>query len=335
MFNQFFMSKINIALLAGGDSSEREVSLRSAAQVAGSIDGKKYNIFLIDVDGLSWGYKDGDGKLWQVDKNDFSVTVAGSKTMFDYALILIHGVPGEDGQMQGYLDMMGVSYSSSGMVSMVVTFDKLLCKRVVSSAGLNVAKHVFIRKGDNVDPEDLGDTLGFPMFIKPNASGSSFGVSKVKRTEDILPAVEAARRESAEVLAEEFIEGREISCGVMIAGGKEYVFPVTEIVTKKDFFDYEAKYTDGFTDEITPADIPAETLALLNDMTLRAYKACNCRGIVRVDFIVKAGVPYFIEVNSVPGMSGGSIVPKQAREMGLTLGELFDIAITDTYSPRR
>jgi D-alanine-D-alanine ligase len=329
------MNKINIALLAGGDSSERGISLQSAAQVAEALDGGKYNVFLIDVDGLSWGYADQNGRVWQVDKNDFSLTTNGLKVLFDYALILIHGTPGEDGKLQGYLDMMGVSYSSSGMVSTVVTFDKLLCKRVVASAGLNLARHVHIHENDEVDPVELGGTLGFPMFIKPNASGSSFGVTKVARAEGIIAAVEAAREESVEVLAEEFIEGREIGCGVMIADGKEYVLPVTEIISKKDFFDYEAKYTPGFSDEITPADIQAETLKMLNDMTLRAYRACNCRGIVRIDFIVKAGVPYFIEVNSIPGMSSGSIVPQQARAMGMTLGELFDIVITDTYSPRK
>lgn len=329
------MKRLNIALLAGGDSSEREISLQSAARVADLLDKTKYNIFVIDVEGPSWKFTDSDGNAFQVDKNDFSLTLNSDKILLDYALILIHGTPGEDGRMQGYLDMMGVSYSSSGMVSTVVTFDKMLCKRTVGAAGLNLAKEVFIRPGESVDADKLVEALGLPMFIKPNASGSSFGVTKVKRAEDIAPAIESARRESADVLAEEFIEGREIGCGILIAGGREYILPVTEIISKKDFFDYEAKYTAGFSDEITPADIPAETLAKLNEMTRRAYRACDCRGIVRIDFIVRDGVPYFIEINSVPGMSGGSIVPKQADAAGIPLARLYEMAIDDTYRPRR
>lgn len=328
------MNKLNIALLAGGDSSEREISLQSAALVARSLDTTKYNVFLIDVHGLSWKYS-GTGGEAQVDKNDFSLTIGGKKILFDYALILIHGTPGEDGKMQGYLEMMGVSYSSCGLVSSVVTFDKLQCKSMVATAGLNLAKHKFIREGDLVDPEKLVSELGLPMFIKPNASGSSFGVTKVKKTADILPAIEAARKESAEVLIEEFIEGREIGCGILITSAQEYILPVTEIISKKDFFDYEAKYTPGFSEEITPAKIDAQTLEVLNDMTRRAYKACGCRGIVRIDFIVKSGKPYFIEINSIPGMSPASIVPQQITAAGLTLVGLYDTVISDTYLPRK
>ena len=329
------MNKLNIALLAGGDSSEREISLQSAARIADLLDKDKYCVFMIDVHGISWKYTGADGRKYEVDKNDFSLSLDSGKIIFDYALILIHGTPGEDGKMQGYLDMMGVSYSSSGMVSTVVTFDKMLCKRSVAAAGLNLAKEIYIRHGEHVDPEKLVNELGLPMFIKPNASGSSFGVTKVKRMEEIEPALENARRESADVLAEEFIEGREIGCGILIAGDKEYILPVTEIISKKDFFDYEAKYVAGFSEEITPANIPADTLAKLNEMTRKAYIACDCKGIVRVDFIVKNGVPYFIEINSVPGMSGGSIVPKQAAAAGISLAELYDVAIADTYKPRK
>ncbi len=329
------MNKINIALLAGGDSSEREIALQSAARVAASLDTAKYDIYLIDVHGLSWEYTDPEGAGWQVDKNDFSLTVDGRKIVLDYALILIHGTPGEDGKMQGYLEMMGVSYSSCGLVSTVVTFDKQLCKRAVESSGLNLAKHVHIKSGGIVVPEFLVAELGLPMFIKPNASGSSFGVTKVKSIDEVMPAIEAAREESEDVLAEEFIEGREIGCGIIITRSKECVLPVTEIISKKDFFDYEAKYTPGLSDEITPADIDAGTLATLNDMTRKAYKACGCRGIVRIDFIVKNGMPYFIEVNSIPGMSGGSIVPQQAAAAGLTIGEIYDMVIDDTYIPRK
>lgn len=330
------MKKINIALIAGGDSSERVVSIRSAAQVAGSLDKSKYDVFLIDLAGSDWHYESQDGRHWQVDKNDFSLTVEGVKYILDYALILIHGTPGEDGKLQGYLEMMNIPFSSCGMVSSVITFDKLACKRAVAGTGINLAKEIFIKKGDVVDAAKMVEELGLPMFIKPNASGSSFGVTKVKKEEDILQAVKDAFLESDAVLAEEFIEGREMGCGILITKEKEYILPVTEIISKKDFFDYEAKYTPGVSDEITPADIDPETLAQLNKMTKDAYLACGCRGVVRIDFIVrKDGTPYMIEVNSIPGMSDGSIVPQQAAHAGMTLGELFDIVIRDTYFERK
>jgi len=174
--------------------------------------------------------------------------------------------------------------------------------------------------------------LGLPMFVKPNASGSSCGVTKVKHTEDILPAVEAARRESPEVLIEEFIAGREFACGVLVAGGREYAFPITEVISKLEFFDYQAKYTEGLSDEITPADIPAELAATIRRMALAAYRACRCRGMVRIDFIVTpAGIPYMIEVNSIPGMSSGSIIPKQLRAMGMTIAQVYDIIIGESF----
>lgn len=325
------MKRLQIALMAGGDSSEREISLQSAAQIETALNSDKYDITLIDLHHRDWHYTAPDGQQWQVDKNDFSITIEGAKKAFDYALILIHGTPGENGMLQGYLDMMGVPYSSCSMTSSVVTFDKITTKRAVAGRGINLARELFLHKGDVVDPEAVVREFGLPLFIKPNASGSSFGVTKVKRADQILTAVTEAFTESDEILIEECIAGREMGCGVMIAGGKEYVFPITEIVSKKEFFDYQAKYTDGFSDEITPADITPEVATELNRMTLEAYKACRCTGVVRVDFIVTPeGKPYMIEVNSIPGMSGGSIVPKQVKCMGMSLGELYDIIIADT-----
>ena len=270
------MKRLNIALMAGGDSSEREIALQSAAQIASALDPAKYDITLIDLHGRDWHYTSPDGRQWQVDKNDFSITIDGDRKTFDYSLILIHGTPGENGRLQGYLDMMGIPYSSCSMTSSVVTFDKIT----------------------------------------------------TKRTE--------AFSESDEILIEECIRGREMGCGMLIAKGREYIFPITEIVSKKEFFDYEAKYTAGCSDEITPADIAPEIKAELNRLTALAYKACRCRGVVRVDFIVTPeGKPYLIEINSIPGMSGGSIVPKQVREAGMTLGELYDLIIEDTYDRDR
>nr|MBE6191143.1 D-alanine--D-alanine ligase [Rikenellaceae bacterium] len=324
------MNRLKIALMAGGNSSEREIALQSAAQIYAALDPCKYAITVVDVNGRSWSYTDQEGVRREVDKNDFSYWVDGAQQRFDYALILIHGTPGEDGRLQGYLDMMEIPYSSCSMTSSVITFDKMTTKRTLAGR-VNLAREVFLRRGEAYDGEAIIRELGLPLFVKPNASGSSFGVTKVKAVEELNAAVELAFTESDEILIEECITGREMGCGVMIVGGKEYLFPITEIVAKNDFFDYEAKYTAGMSDEITPADISDEVKAELNRMTLAAYKGCRCSGVVRVDFIVTAeGKPYFIELNSIPGMSGGSIVPKQAREMGMSLGELYDLVIEDT-----
>ncbi|MDE5709006.1 MAG: D-alanine--D-alanine ligase [Alistipes sp.] len=327
--------KLKIALLAGGDSSEREIALQSAAQIEAALDAAKYDITLIDLHRRDWHYTAPDGRQWQVDKNDFSLTVDGERREFDYALIIIHGTPGEDGRLQGYLDMMGIPYSSCPMTSSVITFDKITTKRTLAGRGINLAPEWFLRRGEAWDGAAIVEKLGLPLFVKPNASGSSFGVTKVRAAEELPAAIEKALTESDEVLIEKCIAGREMGCGVMISGDKEYVFPITEIVPKKEFFDYEAKYTAGFSDEITPADIAPEVRAELNRMTLEAYRTCRCRGVVRVDFIVTPeGKPYFIELNSIPGMSAGSIVPKQVRAMGMTLGELYDIIIADTCNCR-
>ncbi len=326
-------NRLNIALLAGGDSSERVISLRSAAQVAAALDRTKYDVYLIDINGTDWGYAAPDGERVQVDRNDFSLTLGGGKIMLDYALILIHGTPGEDGKLQGYLEIMRVPYSSCGMVSTVATFDKRICKRMVEAAGIPTANEVFIRKGEVVDPDVLVARLGLPMFIKPNASGSSFGVTKVADRDAIPAAVEAAMEESDTVLAEEFLAGREIACGLMLTHRRDYTFPLTEIISKNEFFDYEAKYTPGRSDEITPADLDEATAETIRSMARTAYRACDCRGIVRVDFMVRPdGSPAMIEINSVPGMSAGSIVPQQAASAGLSLGELFELVISETWT---
>ena len=325
------MEKLKIALLAGGDSPEREIALQSAAQIAAALDRGKYDVTVIDLHRRDWHYTAPDGRQWQVDKNDFSLTVEGERREFDYALVIIHGTPGEDGRLQGYLDMMGIPYSSCSMVSSVITFDKITTKRTLAGRGINLAREVFLRRGEAFDAARIVADLGLPLFVKPNANGSSFGVTKVHTPEELPAAIAAAFAQGDEILVEECIAGREMGCGVMIAGGKEYLFPITEIIPRKEFFDYEAKYTAGRSEEITPADIAPEVKAELNRMTLEAYRTCRCSGVVRVDFIVMPeGRPYFIELNSIPGMSAGSIVPKQVRAMGMTLGELFDIVIDDT-----
>lgn len=319
----------NIALLAGGNSSEREIALQSAAQVAEAFDKEMYNVWLIDVHGRSFTYRN-EGKEYQMDLNDFSLTVEGQKIEFEYAYIMIHGTPGEDGHIQGYLEMMGIPFSSCDMVSSVITFDKVTTKRAVADTGVSLAKGLLLREDDWIAPDAIVAELGLPLFVKPNASGSSCGVTKVKSAEELPEAIFKAFDESSEVLVEEFIAGREMACGVLVTSEKEYLFPITEVVAKNEFFDYEAKYTAGMSDEITPAEIAPEIAEKLHEMTLAAYKACRCKGLARVDFIVTPeGEPYMIEINTIPGMSGGSIVPKQIKAAGVTMTEVLTLIIED------
>ena len=319
----------NIALLTGGDSSEWQIALQGAENIGSALDRSRYTPYTIVLRNGHWTYTAPDGTKSELDRNDFTLPVAGRKIKLDYALIVIHGPPGEDGRLQGYLDMMGIPYSSCGFVSSVLTFDKAACKRAVAGSGIHLAKEILLNKTSEIDPAAIIAELGLPLFVKPNASGSSFGVTKVKKQNELLPAITEAFKESDQVLMEEFIEGREISCGVMIAGGKEYIFPITELVCQSEFFDYKAKY-QGFSNEITPADLPEAIRKEVNRLTLIAYKRLNCRGVVRIDFIVKGETPYMIEINTIPGMSSHSIIPQQAAAMGMSLTELFNLIIDET-----
>ena len=319
----------NIALLTGGDSSEWQIALQGAENIGNALDRSRYTPYTIVLRNGHWTYTAPDGTKSELDRNDFTLPVAGRKIKLDYALIVIHGTPGEDGRLQGYLDMMGIPYSSCGFVSSVLTFDKAACKRAVAGSGIHLAKEILLNKTSEIDPAAIVAELGLPLFVKPNASGSSFGVTKVKKQNELLPAITEAFKESDQVLMEEFIEGREISCGVMIAGGKEYIFPITELVCQSEFFDYKAKY-QGFSNEITPADLPEAIRKEVNRLTLIAYKRLNCRGVVRIDFIVKGETPYMIEINTIPGMSSHSIIPQQAATMGKSLTELFNLIIDET-----
>ncbi len=327
------MKRLNIALMAGGNSSERGIALQSAAQVAAGLDSAKYDITVVDLHNRDWVHTAEDGSKCEVDRRDFSITIGGEKKIFDYALIIIHGTPGEDGMLQGYLEMMGVPFSSGSMTSSAVTFDKVLTKRAVAGCGVAMAKEILVQRGEVVDADAVVAELGLPMFVKPNASGSSFGVSKVKAASELQAAIDEAFIEGSAVLIEEALVGREVSCGVMITSdGREYLMPITEMVTSREFFDHEAKYTPGLCEEITPAKLDAEVVKKLNDRCLATYKACRCRGVVRIDFIIsESGEPYMIEVNSIPGMSSGSIIPQQIRAAGMTVGEFYDIVIEDTY----
>jgi D-alanine-D-alanine ligase len=283
------------------------------------------------IRGSNWYWEDQKGRYHNIDKNDFSLDTGDKKIRFDGAFVAIHGTPGENGLLQGYFDMMKIPYTSCNAFSSALTFNKQACKLYLKEYNIAMADAILIRKGEGFDIEKITKLAGLPCFVKPNDSGSSFGVTKVKRKEEMLPAIENAFRESNEVMIEKLLDGREVACGVIKTKNASLVLPVTEIISKNEFFDYEAKYTPGKSDEITPANMPSEVLGEIQKLSLRIYEILGCNGIVRVDFIVVSGKPYFLEINTVPGLTKESIVPRQAAAHGITLRELFTMAIEDMF----
>jgi D-alanine-D-alanine ligase len=316
-----------VAIAAGGDSGEYEVSLKSAEIVRQSLDPEKYDAYLLIIRGGQWFFSGKGAKQYPVNKDDFSLMVEGRKITFDVVFIAIHGTPGEDGKLQGYFDMLGIPYTSSGQVTSALTFDKDLCKRVVASLGIRVAPSITLGRADSFDTTDIINTAGLPCFVKPNKGGSSVGMSKVSKAEDLAGAIHRALAEDDQVMVEAFIPGREITCGVITSGKGIQSLPVTEIITRNEFFDYEAKYTDGVTDEITPADIPSEISLQCRQLSEMLYRKLNCRGFVRCDYIYNNEGMFFLEVNTVPGLSPNSILPQQAGAEGISLQQLFSMAI--------
>lgn len=309
--------KKNIALVAGGYSGEFEVSVASAQQIKEDIDREKYNVYLIILTRQSWYYEQG-GVRTEVDKNDFSLCLDGKKVLFDAAYITVHGTPGEDGLLQGYFDMLKIPYTTCSTTVSAITFDKSVCNTVVRSFGIvNVANNVITRKTAPLSLEEIMQRLRLPVFVKPTSGGSSIGMSKVCKKEDLLAAVEKAFGVWHDVMIEEFIEGRELSCGVMEIDGEVKALPVTEIVSMNEFFDYEAKYK-GKSNELTPAPISPELTAEIQYLTEEIYKGLHCSGVCRVDFIhdEKQNKVFFLEINTTPGQSAQSIVPQQVRAMG-------------------
>ncbi len=309
--------KKNIALVAGGYSGEFEVSVASSQQIKEDIDREKYNVYLIILTRQSW-YYEREGVRTEVDKNDFSLCLDGKKVLFDAAYITVHGTPGEDGLLQGYFDMLKIPYTTCSTTVSAITFDKSVCNTVVRSFGIvNVANNVITRKTAPLSLEEIMQRLRLPVFVKPTSGGSSIGMSKVCKKEDLLAAVEKAFGVWHDVMIEEFIEGRELSCGVMEIDGEVKALPVTEIVSMNEFFDYEAKYK-GKSNELTPAPISPELTAEIQYLTEEIYKGLHCSGVCRVDFIhdEKQNKVFFLEINTTPGQSAQSIVPQQVRAMG-------------------
>ena len=316
-------TKVNIAIVAGGDSSEYVVSVRSSANVYSAIDRKKFTPWLISIRNGSWKVLENDREIAAIDRSDFSFVLNEQKVRLEYAYIMIHGTPGEDGNLQGYFEMLGIPYSSCGVQSSALTFNKNFCNKYLQSYNIPLAKSLRLMDGEKWNPSEVVKTLSLPLFVKPSAGGSSFGVTKVKKEEELVEAIGKALKESPEVLVEEFIDGKEFTCGVVKIGDKKIVLPVTEVIPKNEFFDYEAKYTPGMAEEITPARISDVLTLKVQALSSEIYDLCNCKGIVRVDYILKDQTFYFLEVNTVPGMTATSFIPQQIKAAGLNLTDLL------------
>lgn len=322
---------LHIAIMAGGNSSESEISLRGAAQMAQWLAPDRFVPHTVLVRGTQWVLKHPQHGDIAVSRDDFSVHLPdGQHLRFDCALVMIHGTPGENGLLQGYLEMMGIPHTTCSTMSAAITFNKYVCKELVRPTGVGLAQGLLIKRGQPFNAQRIVEELGLPLFVKPNASGSSYGVSKVKTVADLPAAVEAALAEGSEVLVEEFIGGREFSCGVFKPAGElEVLMPVTEIISHTEFFDYNAKYNHQ-SNEVTPAQISAKLAGTMQQLASRIYDRLQCSGIVRVDYIVTPeGQPYFLEINTVPGMSAESIIPQQVRAMGSTMRDVLNMVIAD------
>lgn len=317
-----------IAVLSGGVSSERVISIKTAKQLSEALDKNLFQAFLADIGKNSWDILIED-KKYPIDKNDFSAIIEGEKIKFDYALIAIHGTLGEDGLLQAYFNMIGIPYSGCDVLTSAVCFNKNFCKQYLKPYNITMAKSVMIKADQDYDEKQIIDYLGLPVFVKPNTAGSSFGISKVKNIVDLNKAIKNAFTEDSFVMIESFIDGIEVSCGVFKSSKKQYVFPLTEIDTKNEFFDYEAKYTPGVTDEITPARISDEITSKVQEIASEVYDILNCKGLVRIDFIITNNTPHLLEVNTVPGMSAESIVPQQIRAAGHTVSQILTEMILD------
>jgi len=323
----------NIALVMGGFSGEHDISIMSGCQVYEALDKQKYNVYKIVVDRepKGWYWLTDDGSHRAVDRGDFTIEDKGAKVRFDLAFIIIHGNPGENGVLQGYFDLLGIKYTTCGFYTSALTFNKGYCNAVVRGFDIvNVAKSCLFYSDQPMDEQGTIDYLGLPLFVKPASGGSSVATTKVKRAEDFMPAVKEAFTEDDAVLVEEFIQGREFDCGVLKACGKKFVFPITEIIPtgEHEFFDYAAKY-EGYSKEVTPAEVDPAIADEIQTVSSRLYDLLDCRGVVRFDYIYneEKRMLYFLEVNTIPGQSAESIVPKQARAMGISTEQLYEMII--------
>jgi D-alanine-D-alanine ligase len=324
--------KKNIAIVAGGDSSEVVVSLKSAAGIYSFMDKERYNVYIVTIVGKTWQVEWSDDEKIPLDKNDFSFTRNGNKTVFDFAYITIHGTPGENGILQGYFDLIGLPYSCCGVLAAAITFNKFTCNQYLKGFGVKVSESVMLRKGQTIGSEELEQKTGFPCFVKPNVGGSSFGVTKVKSAQDVQPAIAKAFAEGDEVMIEAYMQGTEITCGMYKTKDKTVVLPVTEVVPENEFFDYDAKYK-GQVQEITPARLSEKLTGRVQQLTAAIYDILGCKGIVRIDYIITEGdVINLLEVNTTPGMTSTSFIPQQVRAAGLDIKDVMTEIIENELS---
>ena len=329
--------KRNIAIVCGGDSSEHDVSMRSAQGLYSFFDKERYNIYVVDVKGQDWHVDLQNGDTAKIDKNDFSFKMDGKTVTFDYAYITIHGTPGENGLMQGYFELLHIPYSTSGVLVEAMTFDKYVLNNYLRGFGVNVAESVLLRRGEEekYSDDEIEKRIGMPCFVKPAADGSSFGVSKVKNADQLAPALRVAFMESDEVMVESFMKGTEISIGCYKTRDKAVVFPATEVVTSNEFFDYDAKY-NGQVQEITPARLSPETTKRVEEEPSRIYDILHCNGIIRIDYIISKDADgndkiNMLEINTTPGMTATSFIPQQVRAAGLDIKDVLTDIVENQF----
>lgn len=327
------MQKKNIAVLCGGFTAERNISLGSGEVVMKNLESSLFQTYKVLVNEDHWIV---DGYNIPVNLNDFSFTINNLHVKFDCAFIAIHGSPGEDGKLQGYFDLKKIPYTNCGVAASSITFNKNYCKSLLKGIHINMAKGMLIHKNDSLENniKTLNDEMKFPVFVKPNNNGSSYGVSKINRASELAAAIHDSFQYDSEILIEEGVIGREFTCGVYTYQNEIIVLPVCEIKTgKHDFFDYTAKYTSGESDEVIPAEISPEVSKRIGDISTSIYQYLSCKGCVRIDYMMdEKGALYFLEVNTVPGLSEASIVPKMAKASGLSLTEFFTRLISESIS---
>ena len=321
-----------IAIIAGGDSSELPVSLRSAQGLYSFMDKERYQLYIVEMEGRRWEVHLPNGSVAPIDKNDFSFIEDGKKKTFDFAYITIHGTPGENGLLQGYLEMIGIPFSSCNVLVSAITFNKFSCNQYLKRFGVKVAESILLRKNQHISDEDVIERIGLPCFIKPNAGGSSFGVTKVKTKDQIQPAILKAANESDEVMIEAFMKGTEVTCGCYKTKKNSVVFPVTEVVTSNEFFDYDAKY-NGQVEEFTPARISESLTQRIQQLTSTIYDILGCYGIIRIDYIITEDeVIQLLEINTTPGMTATSFIPQQVRAANLDIKDVLTDIIEDKFN---
>jgi D-alanine-D-alanine ligase len=322
-----------IALVTGGYSGEAVISYKSAETIKNNLDASKWDVYLIDIHNDGWFYTSAEGEKINVDKNDFSITVNGTKITFAAVLIGLHGTPGEDGKLQGYFDCLKIKYTSCNAATSALTFNKRYTVAVAAFSGISVAKSVHLFKTDVVDVDTILSQVALPVFVKPNNGGSSIGMSRVNVATDLQAALDKAFNEDEQVLVEEFIAGREFTIGVYKSKGKITTLPMTEIITTNEFFDYQAKY-EGKSVEVTPAETTEKIKNQIEAAATKIYQVFNCNGVVRIDFIYEPNkeLPYMLEINTVPGQSAASIIPQQVAAVGNTLKEFYSSLLEECLS---